>query len=69
MSRIAPVDGLRAISTASLVALHSTVIVSGLMPARGDAWNAFCGHPLYGVLQGGGCQVDVFLLLSAGHRR
>jgi hypothetical protein len=31
---------------------------------HGERWTAFCTHPLYGVLHGGGCQVDVFLLLS-----
>ena len=60
----APVDGLRAISTLSLVALHCTIVTSALLPARGEVWNAFATHPLYGLFQGGGCQVDVFLLLS-----
>ena len=60
----APVDGLRVISTLSLVALHSTIVTSALLPARGKEWNEFATHPLYGLFQGGGCQVDVFLLLS-----
>ena len=63
-SHLAPVDGLRVLATASLVAFHATLIASGLLPAQGEAWTAFCTHPLAGLLQGGAFSVDVFLLLS-----
>ena len=59
-----PVDGIRAIASLSLVALHATIVTSALLPSRGPEWNAFATHPLYGLFQGGGCQVDVFFLLS-----
>ena len=63
-SHLAPVDGLRVLATASLVAFHATLIASGLLSAQGEAWTAFCTHPLAGLLQSGAFSVDVFLLLS-----
>ncbi|KAK3267512.1 hypothetical protein CYMTET_23937 [Cymbomonas tetramitiformis] len=59
-----PVDGLRSLSSLSLVLLHATIVTSLLLPNKGMQWEAFMNNPLVGVFRGGGCQVDVFLMLS-----
>ena len=70
-THLAPVDGLRAICTLSLVAFHTALVcTSFLRPGSGD-WARLTGHPAFGLLLGGSLQTDVFLLLGgllAGRR-
>ena len=63
-ARLAPVDGVRAVATLSLVALHTATLATAFLPLAGPAWTGVTQHPLFGVFLGGGAQTDVFLLLG-----
>ena len=54
------VDGVRALCSLSLVALHTALLASTLMPFT----TPFTKSAPYVFAAGGGCQVDVLLLLS-----
>ena len=62
--RLAPVDGLRAISTLSLVALHTAMIATSFLKPGTADWTRVTQHPLFGIFLGGSLQTDVFLLLG-----
>ena len=64
LPRLAPVDGLRALSTLSLVALHTAMIVTSFLKPGTADWQRVTQHPLFGVFLGGSLQTDVFLLLG-----
>ena len=51
------VNGMRAVLTLSLVALHTSILATSHFRLGSAPWRAFVEHPLYGVLQGGGLQV------------
>ena len=62
--RLKPVDGLRALCTLSLVALHTATLMTSFFPADGPHWARISQSPLFGAFFGGGVQTDIFLMLS-----
>ena len=62
--RIPQVDGVRALSTLSMVALHATVIGTLHTTVETREWSQYVHSPIFGVLRLGGCQVDALLVLS-----
>ena len=64
LPRLAPVDGLRALSTLSLVALHTAMIATSFLKPGTPDWHRVTQHPLFGIFLGGSLQTDVFLLLG-----
>ena len=64
LPRLAPVDGLRALSTLSLVALHTAMIATSFLKPGTADWQRVTQHPLFGIFLGGSLQTDVFLLLG-----
>ena len=48
--RLAAVDGLRALTSLSLVSLHTLLVVSLHLPnGAHPAWTGYAQHPLYGA--------------------
>ena len=64
LPRLAPVDGLRALASLSLVALHTAMIATSFLKPGTADWQRVTQHPLFGVFLGGSLQTDVFLLLG-----
>ena len=64
LPRLAPVDGLRALSTLSLVALHTAMIATSFLKPGTPDWQRVTQHPLFGLFLGGSLQTDIFLLLG-----
>ncbi|GAB5358961.1 hypothetical protein AAMO2058_000504000 [Amorphochlora amoebiformis] len=60
----AALDGVRAISHLSIVALHSSMISTAHLPGQGPVWDAVRLSPFHSIMQAGGIQVDVFFVLS-----
>lgn len=64
-SHLAPLDGVRAIATLSLIASHTLTIATSLFPAEGEQWERLTKHPLFIFLSGGGgVHTDMFLVIG-----
>lgn len=59
------VDGMRALSHLSIIALHSVMLVSAHIPTTGKTWDEVKNNPMYTIAQMGGIQVDVMFMLSS----
>ena len=59
------VDGLRALTHISVIALHAAMITTGHLPSKGKLWGDFKGDWLFSVAQAGGIQVDIMFAMSA----
>uniref|UniRef100_A0A7S0WUE7 Acyltransferase 3 domain-containing protein n=1 Tax=Pyramimonas obovata TaxID=1411642 RepID=A0A7S0WUE7_9CHLO len=61
---IPAVDGLRAFSTLSMVALHASILGTVYTTIDTREWSAYVHTPVAGFLKMAGCQVDALLVLS-----
>lgn len=65
IARERAVDGVRAIAHLSLIALHSSMLVTSHLPSDGALWESLKTNWIFSTLQAGGIQVDVMFMLSA----
>eukprot|EP00959_Pyramimonas_sp_CCMP1952_P139200 2913768-Pyramimonas_sp.AAC.1 len=61
---IPAIDGMRALSTLSMVALHATILSTMHTTIDTREWSNYVHSPIVGFLRFGGCQVDALLMLS-----
>eukprot|EP01063_Lacrimia_lanifica_P003803 TRINITY_DN12079_c0_g1_i9.p1 TRINITY_DN12079_c0_g1~~TRINITY_DN12079_c0_g1_i9.p1 ORF type:complete len:450 (+),score=143.55 TRINITY_DN12079_c0_g1_i9:75-1424(+) len=61
----APIEGVRAVLHLSLVALHAAMTTTAHLPRVGAAWEGWQQSGVVAAMNGGGAQVDVFLVVSA----
>lgn len=54
-----PIDGIRAITHLSLIALHTSMITTAHLPSSGILWNTIRSNPIYTIFQAGAIQVDI----------
>ena len=52
-------DGMRALTHLSLIALHAAMLCTAHLPSEGPLWQAIKGHWVYTTAQAGGVQVDI----------
>lgn len=62
--RVAPLDGIRALASLWLIALHAGVLATAHLPVAGPAADNYMRHPLWFAAAGAGMQVEIFLLVS-----
>ena len=59
------IDGVRAITHISLIALHASMLMTAHMPSSGQFWKVLKSSYPYTMAQAGGVQVDVCFMVSA----
>ena len=64
IERLKPVDGVRAITHLSLIALHASMISTSHLPSDGSLWKSVKSNYIFTAMQAGGVQVDIMFLLS-----
>lgn len=65
MKKQSQIDGIRAITHLSLIALHASMIMTAHVPSVGQFWKSLKSSYPYTMAQAGGVQVDVCFMISA----
>lgn len=58
------IEGIRALTHLSLIALHSSMILTAHLPSQGLFWQGIKKHLVYTAAQAGGVQVDIMFMLT-----